>query len=351
MIARTAPIGPSPRRFQPSGRSMNPSARIRSPWSRTRVATMTAKPASRAARATGSRCDQKNPSSATRNNSFGAASERAEGGATGSVECTRQPGTEKREARQILACLTHSRRERSRKGSGMAHRGARTPRQHARFTGKLTAPSPVAELSHRIAATIIIFRPERDQLLRLVGAIAADVERIFLFLNSMPPDGLIADCVAAAGSTPVETLGAGVNMGCAHVYNVTADAARDRGCDLLLQFDEDSDPPPGLPLREVHFLFSSGSLIDLDALAAIGPFREDFFTDGNEIEWCFRARARGFRCVMVFSEPMPHPLGLGQIRVPLLGIRLAKQPPVRLFTYARNQVAMMGLPLVPVWWK
>ena len=280
----------------------------------------------------------------------------------------------------------------------MAHRQPRAPRQHARFAGKLAVPSPVAELSHRIAATIIIFRPERDHLLRLVGAIAADVERIFLFLNSMPPDGLIADCVAAAGSTPVETLGAGVNMGCAHVYNVTADAARDRGCDLLLQFDEDSDPPPGLPrrlmkafeqaggstgrvavigprpvsletgapykvpvagrgtaslpaLREVHFLFSSGSLIDLDALAAIGPFREDFFTDGNEVEWCFRARARGFRCVMVFSEPMPHPLGLGQIRVPLLGIRLAEQPPVRLFTYARNQIAMMRLPHVPLWWK
>ena len=187
-------------------------------------------------------------------------------------------------------------------------------------------------------------------------------------------------------------------MGCARVYNETAAAAVERGCDLLLQFDQDSNPSPGLPrrliaafdqaggsagrvavigprpvsletgepykvpvagrgteglpaLREVHFLFSSGSLINLDALAAIGPFREDFFTDGNEIEWCFRAHARGFRCVMALSEPMPHRLGIGLISVPLLGVRLAKQPPVRLFTYARNQVAMMWLPHVPLWWK
>ena len=254
-------------------------------------------------------------------------------------------------------------------------------------------------MSHRIAAAIALHRPDRDLLLRLVSAIAADVERIYLFLNSEPAPGLIEDCAAAAGSTPVEILGTGINMGCARVYNETAAAAVERGCDLLLQFDQDSNPSPGLPrrliaafdqagghagrvavigprpvpletdaayevptagpgtagapmrLRDVHFLISSGSLIELKALAAIGPFRDDFFTDGNEIEWCFRARARGFRCVMALSEPMPHRLGVGLIRVPLLGVRLAKQPPVRLFTYARNQVAMMWLPHVPLWWK
>src|SRR5258706_16188112 len=135
-----------------------------------------------------------------------------------------------------------------------SERPARTPRQQARLGGKLAARSPVTELSHRIAAAIIIYRPERDQLLRLVGAIAADVERIFVFLNSMPPDGLIAECVAAAGSTPVETLGAGVNMGCARGYNVTAGAARGQGGDLLVQFDEDGDPPPRPPRHLVEGL-------------------------------------------------------------------------------------------------
>jgi rhamnosyltransferase len=247
-------------------------------------------------------------------------------------------------------------------------------------------------LSHRIAAAIAVYGPERDLLLRLVGAIAPDVERIFLFLNSPPAAGLVEECAAAAGSTPVETLGSGINVGLGRLYNETAVAAGERGCDLVLQFDQDSNPMPGMPrrlmeafdqaggyagrvaligprpvpldttagpgtgsprpsLRKVHFLISSGSLMDLQALAAIGPFRDDFFTDGIDIEWCFRARARGFRCVMALSEPMPHRLGAGLIGLSLTGVGLAKQPPVRLFTYARNQTVMMRLPHVPLWWK
>jgi rhamnosyltransferase len=104
-------------------------------------------------------------------------------------------------------------------------------------------------------------------------------------------------------------------------------------------------------LREVSFLISSGSLIDLDAFAVIGPFREDFFIDGIDIEWCFRARACGFRGLMALSEPMPHRFGGGFVRLPLTGLRLIRQPPERLFTFARNQTAMLRLPHMPVWWK
>jgi rhamnosyltransferase len=107
--------------------------------------------------------------------------------------------------------------------------------------------------------------------------------------------------------------------------------------------------PPGL--RDFSFLISSGSLIDLAAFAEIGPFREDFFIDGIDIELCFRARARGFRTIMAMDEEMPHRLGQGTIRVPLLNLRFVDNTPARLLTYARNQVAMMRLPHVPGWWK
>src|SRR5215468_10090503 len=70
-MARQAPRSPSPRRRQPIGRKAKPSSQIRSPCARTRVATTTSKPAARAARATGRRCEQKYQSSVTRNKSFG----------------------------------------------------------------------------------------------------------------------------------------------------------------------------------------------------------------------------------------------------------------------------------------
>lgn len=104
-------------------------------------------------------------------------------------------------------------------------------------------------------------------------------------------------------------------------------------------------------LREIAFVISSGSLIDLDAYAEIGPFREDFFIDGIDIEWGFRARARGFHSVMAIREKMPHRLGRGVLPIPLLNVRLTRQPLERIFTYARNQMLMMRLPHVPVWWK
>src|SRR5271169_3956701 len=71
MIARIAPRSPSPRRRQAIGRKAKPSSRICSPCARTRVATTTSKPCSRAARATGRRCEQKYQSSVTRKRSFG----------------------------------------------------------------------------------------------------------------------------------------------------------------------------------------------------------------------------------------------------------------------------------------
>lgn len=260
-------------------------------------------------------------------------------------------------------------------------------------SGRFTVKSGV---SHKIAAAIVVYRPERDLLLGLVGAIAADVDCVFLFLNHRPDPRLLAECESAAASTRLAYLGDGDNVGLGRAYNEAARAGREAGCDMLLLFDQDSTPRPGMPgrlaaafdragdrvalvgprphtvdiaggyklppsvanpaplppdLRELAFLISSGSLIDLAALAAIGPFREDFFIDGIDIEWCFRARSRGFRTVMAVDEEMPHRLGQGIIRVPLLYVHFVDNTPARLLTYARNQAAMMRLPHIPGWWK
>lgn len=255
--------------------------------------------------------------------------------------------------------------------------------------------------SHRIAAVVVLYRPERELLLCLLRAIAGEAERIFLFLNSPPHPALLAECAAAAAPSLVDTLGSGVNVGLGRAYNEAALLARMHGCDRLMLFDQDSSPERGMvprlaaafdeagrrfgavaavgprpvrpeassgapdkvafirraarcapsDLEEVAFVISSGSLIDLAAFAAIGPFREDFFIDAIDIEWGFRARARGFCCVMALREAMPHRLGGGSIALPWVNVRLIRQPPARLFTFARNQAAMLRLPHVPGWWK
>lgn len=45
----------------------------------------------------------------------------------------------------------------------------------------------------------------------------------------------------------------------------------------------------------VDFLITSGSLLPLKAFDDIGPMREDYFIDNIDLEWCFRARAKGYQ--------------------------------------------------------
>ena len=108
-------------------------------------------------------------------------------------------------------------------------------------------------------------------------------------------------------------------------------------------------PPACGALAPVQFLATSGSLIDLDALARVGPFRADFFIDGVELEWCFRAWSLGWGCYLARDVAIPHRVGGGVIRG--LGIAMPRQPLFRMATYLRNAVYAWRLPHVPLRWK
>jgi rhamnosyltransferase len=60
---------------------------------------------------------------------------------------------------------------------------------------------------------------------------------------------------------------------------------------------------------EVESVITSGSLLSLAAYSAIGPFREEFFIDHVDLEFCFRARARGYRIVNSRRLLMSHTAG------------------------------------------
>ena len=237
---------------------------------------------------------------------------------------------------------------------------------------------------HQIAAVIVVYRPDPELLLQLLANIAGDVAQVSLFLNSPLSLELIARFRAVMAPTPLRVLGNGTNVGLGLAYNEAARAARTAGCNLVMLFDQDSTPVPGMPGRlaaalddacrwfgpvavvgprpiqpepstdykfpfitprgvdrsggasnlcEIAFVISSGSMIDLAALEMIGPFREDFFIDGIDVEWCFRARAHGFRSVMVMSERMPHRLWAWSLANPT-GKYSSDAPAARTHLYA-----------------
>ena len=245
----------------------------------------------------------------------------------------------------------------------------------------------------RTIAGIVAFYPDPARVLRLIASIADDVSRIVLFANSPLEAAIKNGLSTAAAQTSVTLIAPGENVGLGSAYNRIVELARLEGAEFVLLFDQDSTPSEGmvrrlehladelksrgekpavvgprptkangepfkvprrrssaegLPGLAVDFAISSGSLIALRATAEVGPFNEEFFIDAIDIEWCEGLERR--RSVLGVDIPMTHRLGRGVIHLPL-GLRLTDQPSERLYTYFRNQVAMLRLPHVPSAWK
>ena len=61
--------------------------------------------------------------------------------------------------------------------------------------------------------------------------------------------------------------------------------------------------------EQVESVITSGSLLSLSAYPAIGPFREDFFIDRVDTEYCYRARAAGHWVIQTLQPLMSHTVG------------------------------------------
>jgi rhamnosyltransferase len=63
------------------------------------------------------------------------------------------------------------------------------------------------------------------------------------------------------------------------------------------------------PWEEVERVITSGSLLPLEAYVDIGPFREEFFIDYVDEEYCLRAKAKGYRIIKSRKHLMSHAIG------------------------------------------
>ncbi|MHB1676694.1 MAG: glycosyltransferase family 2 protein [Sulfuriferula sp.] len=61
--------------------------------------------------------------------------------------------------------------------------------------------------------------------------------------------------------------------------------------------------------HEVDWVITSGSLISIPVYTKVGPFREDFFIDFVDTEYCIRARKAGFIIIKTTAALMLHAIG------------------------------------------
>jgi rhamnosyltransferase len=179
-----------------------------------------------------------------------------------------------------------------------------------------------------IAAVVVLFNPTPEQVDNVCTYIG-QVAHVIAVDNTPSPEAVVLDRLAGLG---VMVLPMGGNRGIAAALNAGCDAAIAGGFEWALTLDQDSTPAPdmveklascvgdpatsdiilvapvwqiegGLPEQlsaacvEQNFAMTSGNLLRLEMFKALGGFREDFFIDAVDTEFCFRGRKRGWRIV------------------------------------------------------
>jgi rhamnosyltransferase len=94
--------------------------------------------------------------------------------------------------------------------------------------------------------------------------------------------------------------------------------------------------------QEVESVITSGSLIALATHGAVGPFREEFFIDLVDTDYCFRARALGYRIIETRQALMSHAIGAATLHRAFGGDKwTSNHSPDRRYYIARNDTVML----------
>ena len=87
----------------------------------------------------------------------------------------------------------------------------------------------------------------------------------------------------------------------------------------------------------MDFAITSGSLIDYQKHLKVGPFRDDFFIDHIDSEYCIRVSLHNYKIAINCSSQLKHKIGDRTVKK-LLGITIKpnNHSPLRRYYIARN---------------
>jgi len=251
----------------------------------------------------------------------------------------------------------------------------------------------------RVLAVAVTYNPEVALLAQVLGSVSPQVQGLVVVDNGSANAGDIMHIVAEAGGQVIANEG---NIGIAAAQNQGIAHARSRDFTHVLLLDQDTVLAPGmvadlteslntlqreqgriaaigpayyeinsrrqtrayrasglrlsrLSLAEEtrpvasDFIIASGSLIPLAVLETVGGFKEDLFIDLVDVEWCFRARAAGYRSFLSPTAAVEHRLGSGTVQI---GPRqVAVHVPIRNYYWVRNALWLARQPHTPLAWR
>lgn len=162
---------------------------------------------------------------------------------------------------------------------------------------------------------------------------------LLLDQDSVLDAGMVDELIAAHASFPEPVRLAVLGAGFRDVKKPGTEPSEPLGGTVR---SSEACPATELPWEEVESVITSGSLLRLATLDRIGPFREEFFIDYVDSEYCFRARAQGYRVVKTRKPLMSHAIG-ASTHHSILGIGkwTSNHSADRRYYMARNDTVML----------
>lgn len=194
----------------------------------------------------------------------------------------------------------------------------------------------------RIAGVVVLYNPD-STVAENISMFCNSIRKLYLVDNSPNPSLTLADTVRKC-CNEVEYIHLPENEGIATALNIAACKAVEEGYEWLLTMDQDSRASINMiqnllqvckvvnkdavgiiapryvqqtdafqsktsGLEEVDVAITSGNLLNLQAFAKVGPFREDFFIDYVDHEYCLRLNSNSYKVIINNDVVLDHKLG------------------------------------------
>ncbi|GBL04155.1 glycosyltransferase family 2 protein [Glaciecola sp. KUL10] len=238
----------------------------------------------------------------------------------------------------------------------------------------------------RVGAVIVLYNPSLKEANELINTVSKMVDTLSIVDNSL---------VASKVTLPPENTHYHhfkSNKGVAAAQNVGLSDLLADECAYALLLDQDSEVPSSmvpqlvnklraypdslvavgprivcsftndeqhpkvqkalLTENELSFvpqIISSGMMISLAKLSAVGLKEESLFIDGVDHEWCWRARLNSYQIAIANDVKMRHTMG--EHRSNFLGVTYKVGKPIRLYYQFRNIFILSRREYVPRYWK
>lgn len=219
----------------------------------------------------------------------------------------------------------------------------------------------------KILTVIVTYNPVLEDLNRMIKLFdeCRDVKHLIVFDNSkfeMPVDDLYS-------TEKMEYYHSKTNVGLSRAYNYAADKALQMKMDAIMLMDQDSDfmglgkyidfaknnfkdnviYGPNTSEKEIadrssetDYVINSGMIVPIAVWKNIGGFCEDFFIDGIDEDFCFKANSHGYLIVKYYNCYLKQVYG-NPIRKKILWkeISMMNYSPMRLYGIIRNHIVLL----------